>query len=1196
MWVTADVDIPLQLLDAAAEDKVVFFVGAGASFNPPSNLPSYARLAENLAREADKPLPCNNEQLDRFIGMLPDNFNAHKRTKDIMSGAHCNLTHKAIVKLSSSLKTSRIITTNYDRLLEEAARELECNLGRNYCGPAVPIGSDFSGLLHLHGSLESPDGEIVLDDRDFARAYLSEGWATRFLLKLFETYTVVFIGYSFSDVIMRYLALGISSHAKPRYIFLTEEPVGEGNDEWRHNGIVPITYPAENNHKALVDALNAWADILSSDYNAYKKRLPNIIGNGVPRDGEELDYVKFALSTPEGTQCFIEIIERQEDEKRKSTVKREWLSWLVNSDQFRDLFTKRDPKCQNEKAIVDWFITGFIQQEKELDFVLRMLCELQSSMSNYLFNQLCSCVSDCIDRESRRDLIPILTILMTSIQGHSAPCDFGGFSISSSLCSSDASSQVLELAIRPYLKLSMPCWRNGDKPTVRIAWPCSLSQARGLDVDAEGFVAFAEFSLRKASALLRAYGGEEEYSYLSRPSIEPSDQNLGIPDLTAFFIETLYYYVRGHKEHEDELIQRWWKSESALLKRLAIHAIAFSKWDADAKIGWVLEKDYLFNLEAHHEIYTLLKNASPDMSEKSKTCILKYLREKYKSLLEKFPDERNACYEQYDVLQWMLRYVEDWTEAKDWCDSLAEKYNFKPRENADFPFYRSDKFEDIEIDDAQFVELLTNNPLEIESRLFVNSNDRELRYEMSSRLFINQIIGIAAKNPQKAIILWEMINRHKENIAGQYRNSIIYGWGRASLGDCQERILNLLNIFSSNDSRTLSPDGVIAVSTFLYLQMSEGKTDFSEKSMQVMDNLALQLWDKYGSSFEKLNNAQWIDDPVLCSLNCWPGMLAYFWIYRIFKRYNRDYIFWTGLNDDEKNVILHFVEDEGSCSEPVWAALLKNISLLHRCDMKFVESWLPDLIEKAGVEFVWNVLLPYPSLNKRLMDTIFLKSCLEEFSHLNKLNDSKRQEFLRMVFQIVSDGTLNDGERTKLLSKVVTTEDGVYAPLFMDQIVNIFESEIDSKDKDMIWDLWLRRFIKDRHDDKGRNWSDEERVAFAKLIPLLGMHVEEGAEYLSDVFPKIILHDFRSCVWVDTFDDVPESCANSLVKFYRLLIEKYENDYPVSNQVERLLEKLISRYGVEIVEPLICTAKEKRILPEEWAPPSREIESHEDDE
>lgn len=151
MWITADVNIPQQLLDAAAKDEVVFFVGAGASFNPPSNLPSYEQLATKLAEEADEPLPHNGEQLDRFIGMLPDNFNAHKRTKDLMrdNDIHCNSTHEAIVRLASSVKTPRIVTTNYDLLLEEAAQKQNCDLGRSYYGPAVPHRQRFLRIVVL---------------------------------------------------------------------------------------------------------------------------------------------------------------------------------------------------------------------------------------------------------------------------------------------------------------------------------------------------------------------------------------------------------------------------------------------------------------------------------------------------------------------------------------------------------------------------------------------------------------------------------------------------------------------------------------------------------------------------------------------------------------------------------------------------------------------------------------------------------------------------------------------------------------------------------------------------------------------------------------------------------------------------------------------------------------------------------------
>lgn len=86
------------------------------------------------------------------------------------------------------------------------------------------------------------------------------------------------------------------------------------------------------------------------------------------------------------------------------------------------------------------------------------------------------------------------------------------------------------------------------------------------------------------------------------------------------------------------------------------------------------------------------------------------------------------------------------------------------------------------------------------------------------------------------------------------------------------------------------------------------------------------------------------------------------------------------------------------------------------------------------------------------------------------------------------------------MSKVVTAGNGIYAPLFMDRIVWAFKFRLDSKSKNMVWDLWLHRFIEDRHAGKGRNWSEKERIAFAELIPLLDEHLKEGMKYLSDNF------------------------------------------------------------------------------------------------
>ncbi len=196
------------------------------------------------------------------------------------------------------------------------------------------------------------------------------------------------------------------------------------------------------------------ADHMSLDYNAYEKRLPGIIENGVPKDAVDLDYASAALSTAEGAQCFVDIIERKEgqEETVKSKIKREWLSWLMSSDALREVFTERGPKTQNEKILLDWFLVDFVQKPEERDFVLYVLCKLQSSMSDWLFEQLHECVSYCISHRDRRDLIPVFTVLMTSMQGHSAPSVLDEFIEPSLLYNSDISPQIFISHYSPIFK------------------------------------------------------------------------------------------------------------------------------------------------------------------------------------------------------------------------------------------------------------------------------------------------------------------------------------------------------------------------------------------------------------------------------------------------------------------------------------------------------------------------------------------------------------------------------------------------------------------------------------------------------------------------------------------------------------------------------------------------------------------------
>ena len=105
--------------------------------------------------------------------------------------------------------------------------------------------------------------EMILTDADFGRAYLveSEGWARRFLVELFRSFTILFVGYSHDDTIMNYLARALPASEKAKRFALTKDNKNSYK-KWQILGIESITYHSSHSRtivfftKVLLNLLN----------------------------------------------------------------------------------------------------------------------------------------------------------------------------------------------------------------------------------------------------------------------------------------------------------------------------------------------------------------------------------------------------------------------------------------------------------------------------------------------------------------------------------------------------------------------------------------------------------------------------------------------------------------------------------------------------------------------------------------------------------------------------------------------------------------------------------------------------------------------------------------------------------------------------------------------------------------------------
>lgn len=277
-------DLPDELLNRRADGNVVFFCGAGISVD--AGQPTFWRLtlkaldrlrvakdtkigrALRKARRADTPLLA--PPLDQVFGWLQSEYSAESVERVVAAVLREAPTersshHDAILRLSTDRDGNPfVVTTNFDLLFENIAPN-----SKRWLFPDLPdfsLTANPSGIVYLHGRLPdrhpflSEQRSFVLGSSDFGRAYLADGWATRFLTQLLDKRTVVLLGYSAGDPPVRYLLEGLNAAApgdeRVIYAFDRGDP-DEVRARWHALGVKAIAYSEFDDLWATLDA---WAD------------------------------------------------------------------------------------------------------------------------------------------------------------------------------------------------------------------------------------------------------------------------------------------------------------------------------------------------------------------------------------------------------------------------------------------------------------------------------------------------------------------------------------------------------------------------------------------------------------------------------------------------------------------------------------------------------------------------------------------------------------------------------------------------------------------------------------------------------------------------------------------------------------------------------------------------------------------------
>lgn len=256
-----NIQIPDALNQALLKHELVIFAGSGVSMQGDCALPDFRGLVKQIAEVVASPDSTNADELleescETALGHLDQMGNIHQAcARAIGKGfdGYSDL-HIGILKLFGNKRKVRVVTTNFDRRFEGAAKSLGIS-PQTYIGPALPLGDDFEGIVYLHGNVLCPE-QTVLTDVDFGKAYITNAWASRFLLDMFTRYTVLFVGYSCSDMMVKYLTRSISADMNGR-IFALERGASR-DDEWSSLGVIPVHF---NDFNDLAPLFMGWGKL-----------------------------------------------------------------------------------------------------------------------------------------------------------------------------------------------------------------------------------------------------------------------------------------------------------------------------------------------------------------------------------------------------------------------------------------------------------------------------------------------------------------------------------------------------------------------------------------------------------------------------------------------------------------------------------------------------------------------------------------------------------------------------------------------------------------------------------------------------------------------------------------------------------------------------------------------------------------------
>lgn len=1083
------------ILDALRDDRLVVFAGAGVSMGPPSNLASFWKLTCDIAQGTGF---APSEPLDRFLGQLHHRKVAvHERAAQLLSpkASSPNALHHDLLRLFQTPDRIRLVTTNFDLHFETAANSLFGAVPDVYRAPALPLGYDFSGIVHVHGALPRAR-DLVLTDADFGRAYLTEGWARRFLVDVFRRFTVLFVGYSHNDVVMNYLARALPASSVAGRFALTEE-----DGSWELLGIKPIRFvkgAGTDSFKELYDGVQRLAERTTRGMLDWESRLAELGGRAPPTDEEAISEIEQALREVHTTRFLLNVARDPE-----------WLRWLNARKHLDALFVTPD-LGERDMLLAGWLAKHFAIERP--DEVIEIVAVHGLRMNSALWWSIGRELGGETEKPLENSTLKRwATILLASAPVHA------DHHVLMWLAERCAREGCVELTLKAFLAMSE--YRLSVKPG--FAWPDDEAKEPRRRLEAECPLRADHWSLneiwtkhlrphlaRVAQPLLSgiALRLEEMHGELTawdkascewdpvsygRSAIEPHDQDQ-YPEAVDILVDAARDALEWLAANSPALLGAWIErlvtSNVPLLRRLAIHAITVHpEWSPEERLKWLLDRVGLHELSEHHEVHRAVALSYAAAAEPARKAVVDAILAHTLPATDDWPAEKRTARSRFDWLSWLLQAKPDCALAGAALAPIKAQYSdWRPSDHPDLTHW---------VGSAGWVG--SESPWSVEQLLA-----REPREQLDDLLSFK---GNRFDGPSREGLLANGREACKQNASWAFSLGQALAeralWSSdlwpALIRGLQESDLpvegwrELLTLVSNP---ALQSAHAYDIANLLYALVRDGGKPFALDLLEQANAIALPVWQALEANAQEED----IDDWLSRAINRPAGVIVEYWI-------NGMSLFVHGKTGAERVMPESYrhwftlvVQDATSKGGMGRSLLASQTAFLFGLD----EAWtrqhvIPMFSDPDRQKFAqaWDGFLVWGRLYPALVDAL-LPAFVAAIPRLAADLEDRRRRFIEFFTALA---TFHVSDPTQHLLPALFQHGSLEDRLAFASHLGYFLRQMQQAAKQQLWNGWLRRY-----------WQDRLQGVLAALDEAEIRKMLEWLPHLGDAFPDAVALAVRS--------------------------------------------------------------------------------------